>query len=109
MKTDPLDAISEAIYNAKEFPHAASHYVSTALAWRKTLGAFNNVISTYARREIIRNILFLHYKNPHGNPDDGASFERLLNICLQRDLCGSRVLRTVLTLAKRYGSDIKAW
>jgi hypothetical protein len=54
----------------------------------------------------LKSILSLHFANATDNPDNGATFERLLsqsNPCNRAQNCGPRVLRTVITLAQRSG------
>jgi hypothetical protein len=48
-------------------------------------------------------ILYLHFQARPDDPDEGATYERLLKLCLEREFCGPRVLRTVLMLAETTG------
>jgi hypothetical protein len=106
--TDSLDRYARAIAADRNFDAAATSYIEAFVNWRRTLGGFNKVISSGARRRILKNILYLHFSNATDNPDDGATFERLLNQSNSpdgegRDNCGPRVLRTVISLAQRSG------
>ena len=99
MAKDVLEDVAEAIYAHPQFDKAALHYIENILRWRHELGRFNKVLSSYARNHITMYVLFLHYVNKTGVPENGATFKRLLDLCLERKLCGSRFLRTVLLLA----------
>lgn len=106
--TDSLDRYARAIAADRNFDAAATSYIEAFVNWRRTLGGFNKVISSGARRRILKSILYLHFSNATDNPDDGATFERLLNQSNPqegegRDNCGPRVLRTVISLAQRSG------
>ena len=106
--TDSLDRYARAIGADHNFDAAATSHIEAFVNWRRTLGGFNKVISSGARRRILKSILYLHFCNATDNPDDGATFERLLS---QSNLqygegsenCGPRVLRTVISLAQRSG------
>jgi len=106
--TDSLDRYARAIAADRNFDAAATSYIEAFVNWRRTLGGFNKVISSGARRRILKSILYLHFSNATDNPDDGATFERLLNQSNPqegegRENCGPRVLRTVISLAERSG------
>jgi len=103
MLKDPLHGVSTGIYTHRNFENAALTYIESLVKWRCDLGAFNKVISSYSRHLIVRYVLFLHFGNDSGNPDKGATIQRLLDLCLERDRCGSRVLRNVLSLAQMTG------
>jgi hypothetical protein len=108
--TDSLDRYVRAISADRNFDAAAASYMESVVNWRRSLGNFNKVISSGARRRILKNVLYLHFGNATDNPDDGATFERLLNRSnphhqegAGEDSCGPRVLRTVIALAERTG------
>jgi hypothetical protein len=106
--TDSLERLVRAIAADRNFEGAATGFIESYVAWRRTRGGYNKVISSNARRRIMRTILCLHFGNVADNPDDGATFERLLtrsnaNIDDGLDGCGPRVLRTVISLAQRSG------
>ena len=106
--TDSLERFARAIAADRHFDTAAISYIESYVAWRRSLGGFNKVISSNARRRILRSILCLHFGNVTDNPDEGATFERLLSRSNVRndqgvDGCGPRVLRTVISLAQRSG------
>jgi len=104
--TDPIDRFARAITADRNFDAATTSYIEAYVNWRRALGGFNKVVSSSARRRIMKNILSLHFGNATDNPDDGATFERLLtqaNSCERGDGCGPRVLRTVISLAQRSG------
>ncbi len=104
--TDTSDRFARAIAADRNFDAAATSYIEAYVTWRRTLNGFNKVISSSARRRILKSILSLHFANATDNPDNGATFERLLHLsnpCAGEPSCGPRVLRTVITLAQRSG------
>lgn len=106
--TDSLDRYARAIAADRNFDAASTSYIEAFVNWRRTLGGFNKVISSGTRRRILKSILYLHFSNATDNPDDGATFERLLTQSNPqqgeaRENCGPRVLRTVISLAQRSG------
>ena len=103
-----LDSYARTIAADRNFDAAAANYIEIFVDWRRTLGGFNKVISSEARRRILKSILYLHFSNATDNPDDGATFERLLAQSNPHQgegggSCGPRVLRTVISLAQRTG------
>jgi hypothetical protein len=105
---DSLDSYARSIAADGNFEAAAASYIEAFVNWRRGLGGFNKVISSGARRRILKSILYLHFSNATDNPDDGATFERLLGQSNPqqvdaRENCGPRVLRTVISLAQRSG------
>lgn len=101
--SEPNDRLVRAIATDPNFEAAATSYLEAFVSWRRGLGGFNKVISSGARRRIMKSILSLHFGNATENPDDGATFERLLNQSSRVEACGPRVLRTVISLANRTG------
>ena len=106
--TPTFDLFARSIAADRNFDAAATGYIETFVSWRRALAGFNKVISSNARRRIMRSILSLHFGNVTDNPDDGATFERLLSRSNPGagdgvDGCGPRVLRTVISLAQRSG------
>lgn len=102
---DSLDRFARAIAADRNFDAAAASYLEAFVTWRRGLGGFNKVVASGARRRIMKTILRLHFSNATDNPDDGATFERLLNHSNLNgcENCGPRVLRTVISLAQRSG------
>ncbi len=105
---EPLESQARSIEADRNFEAASGSFVESYVAWRRTRGGYNKVISSSARHRIMRCVLNLHYGNVTDNPDDGATFERLLALCNAHcreaeDGCGPRVLRTVISLAHRSG------
>ena len=95
-----------AVLADRNFDAAAASYIEGFVSWRRTLGAFNKVACSSARRRVLKNILRLHFSNTGNNPDRGATFERLLrhsNPDPKRPLFGPRVLRNVIAFAQRTG------
>ncbi len=82
--SDANDRFVRAIAADRNFDAAVTSYLEAFVAWRRGLGGFNKVISSGARRRIMKSILCLHFGNATENPDDGATFERLLNQSSQR-------------------------
>ena len=97
------EAFVRTIANHPHFDSAALIYLEAFVSWRRGLGGFNKVVCSAARQRIMRSILTLHFGNATENPDDGATFERLLNRATVGVPCGPRVLRTVISLAQRTG------
>ena len=104
---DLIDRFARNIEADPLFEAAATSYIESYVVWRKGLNGFNKVISSNARRRVMKNILALHFGNATDNPDEGATFERLLSLCNPngdaKEHCGPRVLRTVINLAERSG------
>ncbi len=98
-----IDRASREIAADSNFDAAVSAYLEGVVAWRRRLAGYNKVIASGARQHITKNLLLLHFSNATDNPDNGATFERLLARCNMRDACGPRVLRTVIGLAQRNG------
>ncbi len=108
------DSFARAVGADPHFDAAVVSYIEALVAWRRGLGNFNKVVSCGARQRIMKSVLRLHYSNSTDNPDDGATFERLLSITNPGDgseACGPRVLRTVIALAQRTGhlQVMKGW
>ena len=99
---DPLGATMHGMLNHPAFDHAASHYLTHILIWRRQMGVFNRVATT-SGLHTMGYVLFLYFANTTGNPENGATYSRLLDICEQRGNCGSRALRTTLILAQVMG------
>jgi len=100
------DRFARAIAADRNFDAAITSYLESFVNFRRTLGGFNKVVSSGARQRILKSILCLHFGNATENPDDGATFERLLSLSNPADreeTCGPRVLRTVIALAQRSG------
>jgi hypothetical protein len=103
MNSDPLGDVADAIHAHERFGDAVNCYLRNILAWRGELSAFNKATSSQARGNVIRYLMFLHFCNETRNSDNGATFERLANLCMPRERCGPRVLRTVLVVASAAG------
>ncbi len=106
--TDSAERLARSIAADSHFDTAVASFIESYVGWRRTMGGYNKVISSNARRRVMRNILRLHFGNVTDNPDDGATFERLLgrsDACVDDSAggCGPRVLRTVISLAQRSG------
>src|ERR1700709_2769105 len=93
-----LERASREIAADVNFDAAMTAYLEGVVAWRRRLAGYNKVIASGARQHIMKNMLLLHFSNATDNPDNGATFERLLARCNMRDACGPRVLRTVISL-----------
>ena len=106
VQADVTDRFARAIAADPHFDAAMVSYVESMVNWRRSLGGFNKVVSCGARQLIMKSVLRLHFGNASDNPDDGATFERLLSLanpCDGDNACGPRVLRTVISLAQRTG------
>jgi hypothetical protein len=103
IREDSLGSIAIGIRRHEHFEEAIKHHVENLLKWRCSLGGFNKVISSHARNFIMNSVLYLHFQARPDDPDEGATYERLLKFCVDRGFCGPRVLRTVLMLAEGSG------
>jgi hypothetical protein len=103
MQADPLADLAGAIRAHPKFDEAALRYIEHLHTWRSDLGALNKIISSHARGQIIACVMYLHFNNETGNSDNGATFERVADLCLGRVPCGPKVLRTVLVVASLSG------
>jgi hypothetical protein len=92
----------QGILNHPAFEQMALHYLNDMLAWRREMGVFNRVASS-AGLYAIGYVLFLHFANRSGPPEQGATYSRILAICEARGTCGPRALRTILTMAHFMG------
>ncbi len=99
---DPLVEVMEGILRHPPFDAAALAYVANIVHWRERLGLFNR-IGTNLAFHVINYSAYLHLANRAGTVENGATFSNLLAICEARGQCGSRALRTVLTLLKVTG------
>jgi hypothetical protein len=99
---DPLSATMEGMQQHPAFDDAVRHYLDHILAWRRQMGVFNRVATT-SGLHAIGYLIFLHYANTSGRPENGATYSRLLELCEARGNCGSRALRTILVLAHVMG------
>jgi hypothetical protein len=102
-REDFLEPIAIGIRRHEHFDRAVRMHVGGLLAWRGGLGGYNKVISSHARNFIMNSILYLHFQARPDDPDEGATYERLLKLCVDRGFCGPRVLRTVLMLGESTG------
>lgn len=103
---DVSDRLALSLASDPNFDAAVISYVEAMVTWRRGLGGYNKVVSCGARQRIMKSVLRLHFGNTSENPDDGATFERLLTLANPNDdeaACGPRVLRTVIALAQRTG------
>lgn len=100
-----IDRFAQAIAVDRHFDAAVVSYIEALVVWRRGLGNYNKVVACSARHRIMKSVLRLHFGNATDNPDDGATFERLLALANLSDdeSCGPRVLRTVIGLAQRTG------
>ena len=99
---DPLSATMQGMLRLPAFDAAARLYLEHILSWRRDLGVFNRVATT-SGLHTIGYLIFLHFSNTSGRPENGATYSRLLEICEARETCGSRALRTILVLAQVMG------
>lgn len=107
LKTDVIAKLASAIALQPNFDTATLFYIDSVLQWRREIGFFNHVFSSYARNMVVAYICFLHFANPTGKPEDGATYSRVWEIVDRRKDCGSRALRTFLTLATLAGYFIR--
>ena len=99
---DPLGAVMDGMLRHPSFDDVTLLYLDRILAWRRQMGVFNRVATT-AGLHAIGYVIFLHFANTSGRPENGATYSRLLDICEARRNCGSRALRTTLVLAQVMG------
>jgi hypothetical protein len=99
---DPLLDTTHALLAQPTFARAAQHYVEHVIAWRRELGLYN-LVGTEIGQHITYYLALLHFTQPPGLPEAGATFSNILQICERRGQCGSRALRTVLQVLKVMG------
>jgi hypothetical protein len=87
---------------AQAAPDPAVAYLTAYVEWRRKAAGFNKLISSSARQRAVRTILALHFAAERGNPDEGATVERVLAYA-DPPVCGLRVLRTTINLAQHSG------
>jgi hypothetical protein len=103
MKDESLCLTANAIAADRNFGGAVTSYLEAFVTWHRSLGNFNRLVSSIPRRRIMQRILCRHFGEVAGNPDNGATFERLLNEVIRERTCGHRMLRTTIGLARRSG------
>jgi hypothetical protein len=96
---DPLADMAYALLAQPGFERAARHYIAHVIQWRRELGLYNRV-GTEIGQHITYYVALLHYTQPPGKPEAGATFSNILQICETRGQCGSRALRTVLQVLR---------
>ena len=92
---DPLSNVAEALLRQPSFDIAARHYMADIVQWRRELGLFNRV-ATNVGFHVAQYVVLLHYAQPPGRAELGATFSNILDICTKRGQCGSRAVRTIL-------------
>ena len=92
---DPLAEMTAALLRHTRFDDAARHYMGHIVDWRRELGLFNRVASNVGFH-VAQYVVLLHYAQPPGRPEQGATFSNILDICTKRGQCGGRALRTIL-------------
>jgi hypothetical protein len=102
-KDESLRLMANAIAADGNFGGAVTSYLQAFVTWHRSLGNFNRLVSSIPRRRIMKSILRLHFDDVAGNPDNGATFERVLNEVIRERICGHRMLRTTIALAGRSG------
>jgi hypothetical protein len=100
---DGLSAAADIIHAHPNFPNAARHYLSMLVAWRTQSRMADKHASTHTRSSITGYVVYLHFRADPANPDDGASYLKLLELCTIRGDCGPRGLTTTLALLRLAG------
>jgi hypothetical protein len=104
MKDESLRLTANAVAADRNFGGAVTSYIEAFVTWHRSLGNFNRLVSSIPRRRIMKSILCLHFGDVAGNPDNGATFERLLDEVVRERICGHRMLRTTIALARHWPS-----
>lgn len=99
---DVLAPVMSAILRHPGFNAAAIRYAESVIKWREDLGRFNRV-GTNLGFHIINYVMYLDFARRAGRNDHGATISAILDICTARQQCGSRALRTVLTVLTLLG------
>lgn len=102
MRDDQLGATTDAILRHPRFDAAVAAYMPRVIAWRRRLGLFNRVGTTLGLH-ICHFVAYLHFANRAGQTEHGATFSKVLEICERRQQCGSRALRTTLSVLRVMG------
>jgi hypothetical protein len=100
---DGLAAAADVIHAHRNFPHAVRHYLSMLVAWRSQSRMADKHASTHTRSSITSYVVYLHFRADPADPDDGASYLKLLDLCTIRGDCGPRGLTTTLALLRLAG------
>ncbi len=102
LEHDPLVRITDEILKHDRFNFAMLRYVEKVIAWRRQLGVFNRV-GTSLGLHVSHYVIYFHFANRAGLVEHGATFSRILEICEQRQQCGARAVRTVLSVLRVMG------
>jgi len=99
---DELGPMTDAVLQHPRFEQAVAAYVPRVIAWRRRMGVFNRVGTTLGLH-ICHFVAYLHFANRAGQEEHGATFSKVLEICERRQQCGSRALRTTLSVLRVMG------
>ena len=100
---DPIARLALALRAQPQFDVALSRYLANMCGWRASLGRDNKILGTPPRVHILDHLLLHHFEAEADPTKPRASFTRLLDACLSRNLCGASVLRNLLSLTQGAG------
>jgi hypothetical protein len=103
MRGDPLFEVARGIENHGNFDQAVLYYLERKLQRRQQLGFHNQIISSLVASHVMAFILMLHHEHRANPAASDATLTQLKALCEGRKLCGSRALRTVLTIGLMAG------
>lgn len=98
MQHDPLADIAAGIAAHSGYETALARYIDRKLDRRRQLGFQNHAISSLRASHVMAFVMLLHAEHKAGLSEHGATLSALLAACERRNVCGSRALRTILTL-----------
>ncbi|MDR3462735.1 MAG: GntR family transcriptional regulator [Beijerinckiaceae bacterium] len=97
---DPLADVAAAIRHHPRFDAATLHYSQGVLAFREGPRLLNKISSSHARSQIAGYLIYLYFEADPDDPDDGPTYQKLLELTQARRDCGPRVLKTILAILR---------
>ena len=85
------------------FPRAVREYTDALARFREAPRVINKLTSYETRFRVILYLLYLHADRERFGPQGGATYARILQLCMRRREVNPRVLKTTLTLLKFTG------
>ncbi|HTY50019.1 MAG TPA: hypothetical protein VMB48_10035 [Steroidobacteraceae bacterium] len=86
-----------------EFARAVREYTDALARFREAPRVINKLTSYETRFRVILYLLYLHADRERFGPEGGATYARILQLCMRRREVNPRVLKTTLALLKLTG------
>jgi hypothetical protein len=86
-----------------EFPRAVREYTAALARFREAPRVINKLTSYETRFRVILYLLYLHADRERFGAEGGATYARILQLCMRRREVNPRVLKTTLALLKLTG------